>query len=113
MEDDLLQLVYHIYKDTQYQIKISDNESLLLSGFCDLYMLINQDRRKINWAVFISKINELQLDDVVYFILSLLNKLLPMQVVEDCLRKMHLSEKKVLDIKINNAFANWTNINQA
>lgn len=110
VEDDLLQLIYHIFKDTQYQTKISDNESLLLGSFCDLYMLISQKNRKINWSIFIDKINTLQLGTEVYFILGLLNKLVPMQVVEDCLMKLNLPVKETVNTGISDAFSNWYKI---
>ena len=52
LEHDLLQLVYHLYKDTKYEIKRINNEQLLLYSLIDVYRFINCNGAYIDWHYF-------------------------------------------------------------
>lgn len=52
LEHDLLQLVYHLYKDTRYEIKRINNEQLLLYGLIDVYRFISYNGAYIDWNYF-------------------------------------------------------------
>lgn len=52
LEHDLLQLVYHLYKDTKYEIKRINNEQLLLYSLIDIYRFINSYGDYIDWDYF-------------------------------------------------------------
>lgn len=54
LEHDLLQLVYHLYKDTKYEIKRINNEQLLLYSLIDIYRFINCNGDYIDWNYFCS-----------------------------------------------------------
>lgn len=51
---DLLQLVYHLYKDTKYEIKKTNNEQFLLYNFIDIYRFIKSNGDYIDWNYFCS-----------------------------------------------------------
>lgn len=54
LEHDLLQLVYHLYKDTKYEIKRINNEQLLLYNLIDIYRFIKYNGGYIDWNYFCS-----------------------------------------------------------
>lgn len=52
LEHDLLQLIYHVYKDTKYEIKRINNEQLLLYNLIDIYRFIKSNGAYIDWNYF-------------------------------------------------------------
>lgn len=49
LEHDFFQLFYHLYKDSKYEIKKTNNEQFLLCNLIDIYRYIKLNGGKINW----------------------------------------------------------------
>lgn len=52
MEHDLFQLLYHVYKDKQYDIKKANNEELLMANLMDIYRYVCRFNKNIDWNKF-------------------------------------------------------------
>ena len=71
IEYDILQLCYHLYKDTKYEVKKKNNESLRAIGFTDLYRYISIEDN-IQWEVFYKIVVNAKIENQIYFILRFL-----------------------------------------
>ena len=54
LEYNLIQLCYHFYKDTVYEIKKKRKESYCLMKFCDIREYILKYQHQLNWDNFIN-----------------------------------------------------------
>lgn len=71
-EYNLIQICYHFYKDTVYDIKKQLNESYCLIKFCDIREYILKFYTKIDWDIFVSLVNENNIANEIYFVLDLI-----------------------------------------
>lgn len=53
----LLQLCYHFYKDTKYEVKKFMHDDYCLLKFCDIREYVLKYKNEINWNEFISVVN--------------------------------------------------------
>lgn len=74
---ELLQLCYHLYKDTKYDIKKQNNEVLRMIHFYDILFLINLYREEIVWEELLQTIIKAKLQNQIYYVLWLLQNLFP------------------------------------
>lgn len=70
---EFLQLCYHFYKDTVYDIKKFYNENYCLIKFCDLREYILIHRNEIDWDEFITIVNQHKLGEKIYYPISLVS----------------------------------------
>lgn len=73
LEYDLLQIVYHFYKDTNYKIKKDNNEQYLLCHMVDIYQYIKQYGNKIDFSLFCSICERAKVIDKVQAVFVILN----------------------------------------
>lgn len=71
-EYDLIQLCYHLYKDTKYEIKKKNNESLRLINFCDLYQYIRLEKENLDWGFLYQTIIDAAIENQIYYVMKLL-----------------------------------------
>lgn len=70
---ELLQLCYHFYKDTKYEIKKKTHENYCLLKFCDIREYIKRYYNDINWSTFLNMINDCKIGDQIYYALSMVS----------------------------------------
>jgi len=68
-----LQLCYHFYKDTVYEVKRTEREDYCLIKFCDIREYILKFRKEIDWDEFIFIINHYDLGKQIYYTLFLVS----------------------------------------
>lgn len=69
----LIQLCYHFYKDTQYEIKKKLKLDYCLYKFCDIREYVLKFRNQIRWNEFIEIVNNLKVDEQIYYVLWLVS----------------------------------------
>ena len=100
-EYDFIQLLYHIYKDINYDSKIKKGEDLVLLRFYDLHNYILKFGSKICWDKFWKTILDANIEYEIYFIIKLLNMLCPNICAQNILRKFKENDdRKCIDAKI-------------
>ena len=70
-EPELLQLCYHFYKDTKYDIKKETHDDYCLRKFCDIREYILKFGTEIDWNLFTAQISKWNLEREVYYVLFL------------------------------------------
>lgn len=70
-EYDLIQLCYHVYKDTVYEIKRINHECFIMIHFYDILLLINRYQNEIKWDELLELIVSVNLENQIFFVLSL------------------------------------------
>lgn len=90
---ELLQLCYHFYKDTVYDIKKAEKEDYCLIRFCDIREYILKFQKKINWDEFITIINENMLGDKIYHTLSLVSSFYGDLALDNIMTKIETNSK--------------------
>lgn len=71
---ELLQLCYHFYKDTTYEIKKMEYNDYSLTKFCDIREYILRFKNDIEWELFVKIINSHGLANSVGQVLYLVSK---------------------------------------
>lgn len=69
-EHDLLQLLFHIYKDTKYELKRENNEQLLIYGLIDIYRYIKKNGKYIKWDYFYEIVKAVKVEMEICWILK-------------------------------------------
>lgn len=100
---ELLQLCYHFYKDTVYDIKKVEKQDYCLIKFCDLREYILKYHNLINWKEFITIINKYNLGDQVYYVLLLVSSFYCDLKINNILSEIEIHKQIYLP--------NWTDIN--
>lgn len=81
---ELIQLCYHFYKDTKYEIKAKTHENHCLLKFCDIREYIKKYYDEIQWDVFLKIINDAQIGDRIYY---------PLWIVSAFYKDLNISDK--------------------
>lgn len=90
---EFLQLCYHFYKDTVYDIKKSEKEDYCLIKFCDLREYVLKYRNEINWDEFISMINQYKLGNKIYYTLFLISSFYGDLEIDNVMDKIEIDQK--------------------
>lgn len=97
---NLLQLCYHFYKDTVYELKKESRNDYRLSKFCDIREFIIHFRKKIDWPEFIKLVNESNIGEQIYYVLWLVSSFYGDLRIEDILKAINRTRTYEID-KIN------------
>ena len=84
----LLQLCYHFYKDTVYEIKKKTRNDYCLIKFCDIREFIFHFREEIDWTDFVKIVNECNIGDQIYYSLYLVSSFFGDLGIEEILKKI-------------------------
>ena len=69
----LLQMCYHFYKDTVYEVKRKSHDNYCLLKFCDIREYIIKHYEKINWNLFVDIVNSNGIASQIYHTLRLVS----------------------------------------
>lgn len=70
---ELIQLCYHFYKDTLYEVKKIESNSYNLSKFCDIREYILNFKNEIDWNTFIHVLNTYDLANPIGQVLHIVS----------------------------------------
>lgn len=88
---DLIQLCYHLYKDTNYEVKIKSQESLRMIHLYDILVFIRSYESEIFNDSFYEIIVSAHIENQMYFVLSLINAVFSCRQVEALLLRLYSS----------------------
>lgn len=92
LEYNLIQLCYHFYKDTVYEIKKKRKESYCLMKFCDIREYILKYQHQLNWDNFINILNENNLSEEINYVLKLISSFYKDVDIERVIKKLNFDE---------------------
>lgn len=101
-EYEFIQLCYHFYKDTKYDIKKANNENFCLQKFCDIREFILHFGKEIDWTEFVKIVNEFNIGDQIYYSLYIVSSFYGDLGIEEILKEIkttHLFSIGFLDWK--------------
>lgn len=97
---ELLQLCYHFYKDTKYEIKAKTHENYCLLKFCDIREYIKRYYNDIRWNDFLNITNDAKIGDQIYYSLSMVSNFYNDLNISDILKQIKttfLSDSQEID----------------
>ncbi|MBE5869353.1 MAG: hypothetical protein E7293_10450 [Lachnospiraceae bacterium] len=93
----LLQLCYHFYKDTIYEVKKLTHDNYCLLKFCDIREYIIKYRYDINWKEFIDIVNQANIGNQIYNTLWLISTFYGDLYIEDIIKQINVTERYYTD----------------
>ncbi|BCK01484.1 nucleotidyltransferase family protein [Anaerocolumna chitinilytica] len=101
-EYEIIQLCYHFYKDTIYEVKIKDQENFCMLKLCDIREYIIKYLFDINWNKFVDIINnakiEVQIFNTLYTVRSVFGDL----GIDYVMDKLKPSDSEIITSTIDN-----------
>lgn len=88
----LLQLCYHFYKDTVYEVKKQRHDNYCLLKFCDIREYILKFRSLIEWDIFICVVNKYGIANQIYHTLMLVSSFYGDLKIENVLSAINVTE---------------------
>ncbi len=102
---DLIQLCYHFYKDTNYEIKKKKNESLRIIHLYDLLFLLRRYKAELNLNLLYEIITAAHIENQIYFVLSLVQSIFSCEQLDGLLNELSsmvtLETKEKIDFSLN------------
>ena len=87
-EYELIQLIYHFYKDTIYEIKKKMRQDYSLNKFCDIREYVLRYRNEIDWNLFADIVNTNKIGDGIYYVLLIVSDFYKDMNIDDILDKI-------------------------
>ena len=87
-EYELIQLIYHFYKDTVYEIKKAMKQDYSLNKFCDVREYILKYRDEIDWDLFIDIVNSNNIGNGIYYVLLIVSDFYKDMDIDDILERI-------------------------
>ncbi|MCI9142906.1 MAG: nucleotidyltransferase family protein, partial [Lachnospiraceae bacterium] len=89
----LLQLCYHFYKDTVYEVKKNTHDNYCLKKFCDIREYVIKFYNHINWNEFIVTVNGAKIGNQIYHTLLLVSTFYGDLNIDEILQQINVTER--------------------